>query len=237
MLPVTSIRASIGPARHRSVGSSVTAARPAAIARSSPGTLSTVATSPTPASLYARTAACGWRFEIAKSRMPGTALTIWLVIARPIAPAPIIPTRTGRPLRSRSCSARSTMITAGLQPQAAPAAARRRPQAPDDALNGGSDAADEFRLGRGGKLIVQAAQRPLPVVEGQVALRHDRLQPVVGELVLTEGPREEPARVRARLELDDKRPFEVGLGEDHAATRLRQRSEESSRPDASRALR
>ena len=83
---------------------------------------------------------------------------------------------------------------------------------------------------------MQPAQRPLAMVERQVALRHDRFQPVRGELLLTEGAGEEPARVVAGLQVDDKRSLEVGLGEDHAATRARQRSDPSSWSDASNAF-
>src|SRR5207302_8279441 len=104
------------------------------------------------------------------------------------------------------------------------------------ALDRAPDAAEPFGLGRRGKLVMQPAQRPLAMVERQVALRDDRFHSARGELLLTEGPGEEPARVLAGLEVDDKRPLEVGLGEDHAATRARQRSDPSSWSDASSAF-
>src|SRR5688572_22617736 len=49
---------------------------------------------------------------MATSRMPAAALTIWLARPRPMNPAPIIPTRIGRPCASRARSALSMMIIA-----------------------------------------------------------------------------------------------------------------------------
>ena len=48
------------------------------------------------------------------------------------------------------------------------------------------------------------AQRAGDSVVGDVRLRDDRLQPVLGELVLAERPREEAAVVLAPLEVDDE---------------------------------
>src|SRR2546426_5704116 len=49
-------------------------------------------------------------------RMPGTLFTIWLVRPCPIKPAPIIPTRMGRPCSSRAWRALSTMIMTSFFP-------------------------------------------------------------------------------------------------------------------------
>ncbi len=51
-------------------------------------------------------------------RIPGTLLVIWLVSPCPMKPAPIMPTRIGRPSRSRSRSTVSTRImTAACRPR------------------------------------------------------------------------------------------------------------------------
>ena len=65
-------------------------------------------------------------------------------------------------------------------------------------------AAHELGLGRGRELEVHAPERALLRVEGDVGLRDERLQTVIGELVLAEGPREETPIVHAWLDVDDE---------------------------------
>ena len=48
---------------------------------------------------------------------------------------------------------------------------------------------------------------PFLLVEGDVGLGNDRLQPVRLELMLTEGAREEPARIFPALNVDHERAF------------------------------
>jgi hypothetical protein len=48
--------------------------------------------------------------------MPGTPLMIWLATPRAMKPAPIIPTRIGRPSASLALRAVSTIITCSISP-------------------------------------------------------------------------------------------------------------------------
>jgi hypothetical protein len=75
--------------------------------------------------------------------------------------------------------------------------------------------AHELRLGAGRELEVHASDRSLREVEGDVRLRHRRIQTVGRELALAEGPREEAPAVGARLGFHDERALQLGLGEDH----------------------
>ena len=56
-----------------------------------------------------------------------------------------------------------------------------------------------------GELEVHSSKRSLALVEGDVRLRDQGLEPVVGELVLAEGPREKAPVVLSPLEVDDER--------------------------------
>src|SRR2546428_13427541 len=91
-------------------GSSVGAGRPRAIAapasRADPARLHSV----TPASRNARSACAGVRFAIAARRMPGAGVPSCRAMARPVAPAPTMPTRIGLFWASRARSAGSTII-------------------------------------------------------------------------------------------------------------------------------
>src|SRR5262249_59422948 len=62
---------------------------------------------------------------------------------------------------------------------------------------------------------VQAGERALAGVEGDVGLGDHGPEPVPGDLVLAERAREEPALVRPPLEVDDERALEPRLREDH----------------------
>jgi hypothetical protein len=53
------------------------------------------------------------------------------------------------------------------------------------------------------------------VVVGHVRLGDQRLEAVVGELVLAEGAGEEATLVLASLHVEDEGTLELGLGEDH----------------------
>ena len=61
---------------------------------------------------------------------------------------------------------------------------------------------------------------PAKPVEADVRLRDDRLQPVLGKLVLAEGAREEPAVVLPSLEVDDEGSLQLGLGEEQVRSFL-----------------
>src|SRR5579864_647444 len=65
---------------------------------------------------------------------------------------------------------------------------------------------------------MEPAPGSLPVIEGQVALRDIRPQTVLGKFALAEGSGEEATRVATRFEVDQKRAFQSGFGEDHLST-------------------
>src|SRR5438477_11513 len=71
-------------------------------------------------------------------------------------------------------------------------------------------------LGRWRKLEMHPTQRALAIVEGDVGLRDQRLQSVLGELVLAKRPREEPSAVLARLDVDDECASELRFLKDHS---------------------
>src|SRR5438094_2348400 len=89
------------------------------------------------------------------------------------------------------------------------------PQVHDDVEDRPAGGPDELRLRVRRILEVHAAQRALPLVERDVRLRDDGLEAVGGELLLTEGAREEAAVVLAPLHVDDEGALQPGLGEDH----------------------
>ena len=84
-----------------------------------------------------------------------------------------------------------------------------RPQVDDDVEDRAPRGAHQLGFGRGRKLEVHPAQRALLVIEGDVGLCDHRLQPVLLELVLTEGAGEKPARILAALDVDDERAFQL----------------------------
>ena len=90
-----------------------------------------------------------------------------------------------------------------------------RAQVDDDVEDRTPRASDELGLGRRRVLKVHAPQRSLGLVESNVGLRDDRLQSVIGELLLAERAREETAIVLAALDVDDEGALELGFGEDH----------------------
>ena len=86
---------------------------------------------------------------------------------------------------------------------------------------------------------------PCHVIEGDVGLGDDRLQAMVGQLVLAESSGEIAARVLPALQVDEKGARELGFGEDHvppprstqartAPTGVRHRNSVSSRPSSRR---
>jgi hypothetical protein len=95
-----------------------------------------------------------------------------------------------------------------------------RSQVDDDVEHGAAGTADELRLGGRRILEVDAADRAAKPVEADVRLRDDRLQPVLGKLVLAEGAREEPPVVLPSLEIDDKGSLQLGLGEEQVRSFL-----------------
>src|ERR1700682_1176855 len=91
-----------------------------------------------------------------------------------------------------------------------------RPQIHDDVEDGSPRGAHQLGLGVRRELEVHPPHGPLAFVEGDVALRDHRLETVLGELLLTEGAREEPPVVVAPLEIEDEGAFELRFREDHA---------------------
>jgi hypothetical protein len=75
----------------------------------------------------------------------------------------------------------------------------------DDVEYRPTGASHELRLGSRRVLEVHPPQRALCDVEGDVPLGDDRIQAMLFELVLTEGPCEETPLVLQHLELDHKR--------------------------------
>ena len=80
-----------------------------------------------------------------------------------------------------------------------------------------------FVSAAGGILEVHPAHRARARVERDVRLGDDGVEPVVGELVLAERAGEESAVVLSRLDVDDERALQLGLGEDHPAAPFRSR--------------
>ena len=77
---------------------------------------------------------------------------------------------------------------------------RLRPQVESDIVDRTADAAHQLGLGMGRFLVVHAAQRAAPQAVGQAGLRDARIQPAGMEFFGAEAAREEPARIRNRLE-------------------------------------
>ena len=96
-----------------------------------------------------------------------------------------------------------------------------RAKVDDDVDDRTTGAANELALGCGWTLEVHSSQRPLLPVGCNVGLCNRRLQPVVGEFLLTEGACEKPPAVLVWSEVDEKRPVQPGFGKDHHASRCR----------------
>ena len=77
-------------------------------------------------------------------------------------------------------------------------------QIDDDVEDRASRAPDELGLGGRRILEVHAPQRSLGLVESDVGLRDDRLQSVIGKLLLAERASEEAAIVLATFDVDDE---------------------------------
>ena len=94
---------------------------------------------------------------------------------------------------------------------------------------------------------MHAAQRARRNVEGDVRLGDYGLEPLIGELVLTERAREVAARILTALQVDDEGARQRRLGEDHvvplppnqacAATGARHLSSASNLPSSSSVFR
>src|SRR5688500_996932 len=108
--------------------------------------------------LYAAAARSTVRFEIAARRIPTVELMIWFAMPRPMNPAPIIPTRIGRPSCSRARSALSRIIMA----------------LPGDGAR--------HRHARGDERLALLEQRPYAVLVGHVGHRQRPLdrEPRIG---------------------------------------------------------
>src|SRR5262249_16347726 len=90
-----------------------------------------------------------------------------------------------------------------------------RAQVDHDIEDGAAADPDQLRFDRGGTLEVQPSHGPLLVGEPEVRLGDHGLQPMLPEFALTEGAREEAAIVLARVEGENERAPQPGLGEDH----------------------
>ena len=64
---------------------------------------------------------------------------------------------------------------------------------------------------------MHAAWRAFLCVRGDVGLGDPGLEPMVAELVLAEGAREEASLVRLAVEIDDEDVFKLCFGEDHGS--------------------
>jgi hypothetical protein len=62
---------------------------------------------------------------------------------------------------------------------------------------------------------MHAAQCAYFMVEGDIGLGNERLQPVSLKLVLAKGACEKPAAVLSAFEINDVGAFELGFREDH----------------------
>ena len=88
-------------------------------------------------------------------------------------------------------------------------------QVDDHVVDRASGAAHELGLGGRRHLVVHAAQRAAPVVEGHVALGNERRNAVRLELLPAEGACEKAAVVLAPFEVDDEGARKRCLGENH----------------------
>src|SRR6266853_923929 len=121
IVPVTSTIRSMEWHAANTRESSVNTGIPRSIADSASRTDPTHCHPVIPASLKARSPCPGVRLAIATKRIPGTGVASCSAMARPVAPAPTIPTRIGRRDASRSCRAvsnitRSSYDLAGPRP-------------------------------------------------------------------------------------------------------------------------
>jgi len=91
------------------------------------------------------------------------------------------------------------------------------PQVHNDVEDGAARAAHE--LGFSGRRILEMhpPHSALLHVEGNVCLGDERAEPVSLEFSLTEGPREEPARVLPAFHVDDVGTLERRFGEYHGS--------------------
>src|SRR2546426_9742916 len=90
-----------------------------------------------------------------------------------------------------------------------------RPQVYDDVEDGSPGAPHEFGLGRGRELEVHPAHRALLLIESNIGLGDERLEPVLSELSLAEDPGEEAPVVLAAIHVADEGALELRLDADH----------------------
>src|SRR3989449_9874674 len=90
-----------------------------------------------------------------------------------------------------------------------------RPQVYDDVEDGSPGAPHEFGLGRGRELEVHPAHRALLLIESNIGLGDERLEPVLSELSLAEDPGKEAPVVLAAIHVEDEGALELRLDEDH----------------------
>src|SRR4051812_4648602 len=91
-----------------------------------------------------------------------------------------------------------------------------RPEVHDDVEDRSAGRPHEFRLRRGRVLEVHSPDGSAAVVEGDVRLRDDRLQPALLELLLAEDAGEEAAAVFPALDVDEESALQPGFREDHS---------------------
>src|SRR6185369_6401650 len=91
-------------------------------------------------------------------------------------------------------------------------------------------AADNLGFGGGRELEVQAAQRPAPIIVGQVALYEFGIQTVRLELVAAVGAGKEAPVVAQLLDVEDERTRQHRFGKDHAVRLDTIRSPSSALP-------
>jgi hypothetical protein len=87
----------------------------------------------------------------------------------------------------------------------------------DDIIDCSSGAAHDFGFLMGGYLVMHAAQSAAFVIERDAALDKSGVQAVIGKLSLAPDSSEKTPLVFIALRLNDERPFELGLGEDHTS--------------------
>src|SRR3989449_5765364 len=90
-----------------------------------------------------------------------------------------------------------------------------RPQVHDDVEDGSPGAPHKFGLGRGRELEVHPAHRALLLIESDIGLGDEGLEPVLSELPLAEHACEEAPVVLAAIHVEDEGALELRLDEDH----------------------
>ena len=95
---------------------------------------------------------------------------------------------------------------------------RAGPQVHDHVPEGAAGDPHELHLFVGSDLKMEPADRAPPVIVGDAALVHQRLQPPRREVAAAEGAGEEAALVREALRLQDPGARQRRLAEDHART-------------------